>query len=71
LLPGALDKRVVRAWSVGGSHPHSRGVAMTAESPVLNTRLTRALCIVVFLVMLIAVLYGAWIGISNYSRIHV
>jgi DNA-binding transcriptional regulator of glucitol operon len=44
---------------------------MTAESPVLNTRLTRALCIVVFLVMAIAVLYGAWIGISNYSRIHV
>jgi hypothetical protein len=44
---------------------------MTAESPVLDTRLTRALCIVVFLVMLAAVLYGAWIGITNYSRIHV
>ena len=44
---------------------------MTAESPVLNTRLTRALCVVVFLVMLTAVLYGAWVGISNYSRIHV
>ena len=44
---------------------------MTAESPLLNTRLTRALCLVVFLVMLTAVLYAAGIGISNYSRIHV
>jgi hypothetical protein len=44
---------------------------MTAESTVHNTRLTRALCIVVFLVMLTAVLYAAWIGVTNYSRIHV
>jgi hypothetical protein len=42
-----------------------------AAPPVLNTGLTRALCMVVFLVMLGAVLYGAWVGFSNYSRIHV
>ena len=44
---------------------------MTAESPRLRNGLTRALCLVVFLVMLSAVLYAAWVGISNYSRIHV
>jgi hypothetical protein len=44
---------------------------MTAESPRLRSGLTRALCIVVFLVMLAALVYAAWIGISNYSRIHV
>jgi hypothetical protein len=44
---------------------------MTAESSVLSTRLTRILCLVVFVVMFTAVLYAAWVGISNYSRIHV
>jgi hypothetical protein len=44
---------------------------MTAESARLRSGLTRALCIVVFLVMLAALVYAAWIGISNYSRIHV
>ena len=44
---------------------------MTAESPALGTGLTRALCLVVFIVMLAALLYAAWIGVSNYSRIHV
>ena len=44
---------------------------MTAESPRLRNGLTRALCIVVFVVMLAALLYAAWIGVSNSSRIHV
>jgi DNA-binding transcriptional regulator of glucitol operon len=44
---------------------------MAAEPPGLRTGLTRALCIVVFVVMLAALLYAAWIGVSNYSRIHV
>lgn len=44
---------------------------MTVDSPVLGTGLTRALCIVVFIVMFAAVVYGAWIGIINFSRIHV
>ena len=44
---------------------------MTVESPPLPTGLTRALCIVVFVVMLAALLYAAWIGVTNYSRIHV
>jgi hypothetical protein len=44
---------------------------MTVESPTLPTGLTRALCIVVFIVMLAALLYAVWIGITNYSRIHV
>jgi hypothetical protein len=44
---------------------------MTDESPRFGTGLTRALCVVVFVVMLAAFFYAAWIGISNYSRIHV
>jgi hypothetical protein len=44
---------------------------MIAESPHLRRGLTRALCIVVFVVMLAALAYAASIGISNYSRIHV
>ena len=37
----------------------------------MRTGLTRALCIIVFIVMLAALFYAAWIGISNYSRIRV
>jgi hypothetical protein len=37
----------------------------------LSTGLTRALCLVVFAVMLAALAYAVWIGASNYSRIHV
>jgi hypothetical protein len=44
---------------------------VTVQSPALSTGLTRALCIVVFAVMLAALAYAAWIGASNYSRIHV
>ena len=33
--------------------------------------LLRALCILVFAIILVAVLYTAWIGIVNYSRIGV
>jgi hypothetical protein len=33
--------------------------------------LLRALCAVVFVTMILAVIYAAWIGISNYSRIGV
>jgi hypothetical protein len=44
---------------------------MASDSPGLGTGLTRVLCIVVFVVMLAALVYAAWIGISNYSRIHV
>jgi hypothetical protein len=47
------------------------GVTMTVESAAAGTGLTRALCIVVFIVMFAAFLYAAWIGVSNYSRIHV
>ena len=44
---------------------------MTVESAAPGTGLTRALCIVVLVVMFVAFLYAAWIGVSNYSRIHV
>ena len=47
------------------------GADMIAESPQLRRGLTRALCIVVFFVMLAALAYAASIGIINYSRIHV
>ena len=41
------------------------------DSPALPTSLTRLLCVVIFLVMLLSLIYAGWIGISNYSRIHV
>ena len=41
------------------------------DSPASRTGLTRILCVVVFIVMVAAVLYAAWIGVSNFSRIHV
>ncbi len=44
---------------------------MSVESPLPRTGLPGVLCAVVFAVMLAAVLYAAWIGISNFSRIHV
>ena len=44
---------------------------MTDQLPVLRTDLTRALCILVFIVMLAALVYAAWIGVANFSRIHV
>lgn len=44
---------------------------MTREAPVLGAGLVRSLCAVVFLVMLAALLYAGWIGVSNLSRIHV
>jgi hypothetical protein len=33
--------------------------------------LTRLLCAVILLVMLAALIYAGWIGVSNFSRIHV
>ncbi|MEO8077772.1 MAG: hypothetical protein ABI818_15705 [Acidobacteriota bacterium] len=44
---------------------------MTAELQAPGTALTRALCILVLMIMFAAILYGAWIGVSNFSRIHV
>ena len=41
------------------------------DSPALPTSLTRLLCVVILLVMLIALIYTGWMTISNYSRIHV
>ena len=41
------------------------------DSPVLQSALTRILCVVVFIVMFAALIYAAWIGVSNFSRIHV
>ena len=42
-----------------------------ATPPRLDLRLPRLLTVVVLLVMLVAVLYSLWIGVSNYSRIGV
>jgi hypothetical protein len=36
-----------------------------------NTVLTRALCMLIVAIMVAAVIYSAWIGISNFSRIGV
>jgi hypothetical protein len=42
-----------------------------AEVRALPTSMTRLLCVVIFIVMLAALLYAGWIGVTNYSRIHV
>ncbi len=44
---------------------------MTLEAPVQGTGLTRWLCVVVLVVMAAAVVYAGWIGVINFSRIHV
>lgn len=44
---------------------------MPVDSPALGTGLTRLLCIVVLLVVILAVVYAGWIGIINFSRIGV
>ena len=45
---------------------------MTSDIPSIGqTALTRALCALIVVIMIAAVLYAAWIGISNFSRIGV
>ena len=44
---------------------------MPVEAPVQGTGFTRLLCVVVFIVMAAAVVYAGWIGVINFSRIHV
>lgn len=41
------------------------------EPPAFPTGLTRLLCIVIFIVMLASLLYAGYMGITNFSRIHV
>jgi hypothetical protein len=45
---------------------------MSSDSPSIgNTALMRALCGLVVVIIIAAVLYAAWIAISNFSRIGV
>ena len=44
---------------------------MSVEPSVPGTGLAAGLGVVVFLVMAAAVFYAAWIGVINFSRIHV
>ena len=44
---------------------------MRVDSPASGTALTRTLCIVVLLLMVVAAAYATYIGVINYSRIHV
>ena len=44
---------------------------MRVDSPAAGTALTRTLCVVVLLLMVVAAVYAAYIGVINYSRIHV
>jgi len=46
-------------------------MAEIVDSPASRTGLTKILCVVVFIVMFAALLYAGWIGVSNFSRIHV
>ena len=42
-----------------------------ADSRAIPTALTRLLCVVIFIVMLAALVYAGWIGVTSFSRIHV
>lgn len=42
-----------------------------SAAPSRPDTLLRTLCVVVFLLMVLAAVYSAWIGISNFSRIGV
>jgi len=45
---------------------------VSSDSPYIgNTALTSTLCAIVVVIIIVAVLYAAWIGISNFSRIGV
>lgn len=45
---------------------------MLAVSPASRSHtLVRTLCVVVFVIMIVAVIYATWIGVSNFSRIGV
>jgi hypothetical protein len=45
---------------------------VSSDSPSIGkTALTRTLCAIVVVIIIVAVLYAAWIGISNFSRIGV
>jgi hypothetical protein len=45
---------------------------MSSDLPSIgNPALTRALCVVIVVSIVAAVLYAVWIGISNFSRIGV
>ena len=45
---------------------------MSPDLPsVGDTALMRALCAIVVVIIIVAVLYAAWIGVSNFSRIGV
>ncbi len=57
--------------SIGPAVRVTQEVRMPVETPVQGTGLTRSLCLVVFIVMAVAVVYAGWIGVINYSRIHV
>lgn len=42
-------------------------VSLAARSQTI----TRILCVVVFVTMIVGAIYAAWIGVSNFSRIAV
>lgn len=45
---------------------------MLAASPGSRSHtVVRTLCVVVFVIMIVAVIYATWIGVSNFSRIGV
>jgi hypothetical protein len=44
---------------------------MTVTSLPFGTALTRTLCVIVLVVIIAAVLYAGWIGVTNFGRIHV
>ena len=45
--------------------------SMDSSTPTHQPAVERALCILVVAIMIIAVIYAAWISIGNFSRIGV
>jgi hypothetical protein len=59
-----------RVRSTVATNPQEEVLADSSVAAGQDT-LLRTLCILVFAIILVAVLYTAWIGIGNYSRIGV
>ena len=62
--------RCIRATLSIGSHHQELNVTTSSVTSRPDT-LLQALCVIVILAIVIAVVYAAWIGISNFSRIGV
>jgi hypothetical protein len=64
----ALQRAPLKLHNPGGTEMESSRVPLSAPPA---TALTRALCVLILLLMSVAMIYGAAIAIKNFSRIGV